>query len=467
MGNMSIENNNHLNRAKIHFLIFVSLFAISLSVKGGNDVLPDTIRSCRVDSLIIDAGSGFDEYLWSTGDTLSYIWVKNTGLYTAYFNIGDTIEYYDTTFVNIFNVGIVQSDTSILCSDTIVLNVDSIQYNYIWEPNFEETDSIVVYPRDTSTFLVTIVDPESYLNYCTDSVVIIVEPIIIADTLEQLKMGCPDEEKAQVKIEVSGGYPPYSYEWSDGIPLSGDPSFAIGLSDGDRWVRVTDTIGCLLKHDFEVKAHPLPEGEIHFDPDDTLYIQKPIITFEYENISFDSIGSDTFQINTWTWDFGDEIVTNDIIPTHIYSSEGNYTVSYNYTTKFGCPGTDSIKVAVLPVNLITPSLLTPNGDGKNEKFIVKYDDGSNSNNGGQKFSNAFNDDELDQFDPLNTYYLTTELVIFNRWGEKIYEDKDYKNDWGAEGLVDGTYFYFIVCVGQWEDYTYKGSFLVLTSPIGE
>jgi len=459
---MSTENRNLLNRAKISFLIFVSLFTISFSVIGGNDVLPDTIRSCRVDSLIIDAGLGFDKYLWSTGDTLSYIWVANSGLYTAYFSIDDTTEYYDTTYVNIFNVGIIQSDTSILCGDTITLNVDSIQYNYLWEPGLEEIDSIVVYPRDTSTFLVTIVDPESNLNYCTDSVKVIVEPIIFTDTLVQTEIGCPDEEAAKVNIVVSGGYPPYIYEWSQGFPLSTDPSSAYGLSDGDRWVRVTDTIGCLLKHDFVVKAHSLPEGIIHFDPDSIVYIQKPIVSFEYENVSFDSLGTDTFQINTWTWDFGDEIITNEIAPTHIYSSEGDFTVSYNYITKFGCPGTDSIIIKVLPVDLKIPTVITPNGDEFNNKFVIWYADGSDSN-GDLKYSNAYDEDE-EEYDPLNTYYLTTELIIFNRWGEKIYEDKDYHNDWGAEGLVDGTYFYVIVCKGQWADYTYKGSFLVLASP---
>lgn len=464
---MSVENKNHLKQAKIRFFVLMSFLAILISAKGQNVVLPELIQSCRVDSLIIDAGSDYDEYVWNTGDTNSFIWVKNPGEYSVYLNIGDTIEYNDTTFVNIFNVGIVQSDTSIFCGDTILLNVDSLQYNYIWEPGLEETNSIEVFPRDTATFYVNIADPDSMLNYCIDSLTITIEPVIQIDTLEQLKMGCPDEPDAQIKIEASGGFPPYTYDWKEGTPLSGDSTFVYGVTDGDKWVKVTDSIGCYLRHDFEVLAYPLPEGIIHFDPDSIIYIQKPIISFEYENISFDSIGSDTFKINTWTWDFGDELVTNEVAPTHIYAHEGNFTVSYNYVTKFGCPGTDSTKIEVKPVLLITPTVITPNGDGKNEKFIIKYDDGTNEG-GGEKFGNTIFVDEGDvSYDPLNTYYLETELIIFNRWGDKVYEDKDYKNDWIPDNLVDGTYFYFIVCKGQWKDYTYKGSFLVISSPIGE
>jgi PKD repeat protein len=463
---MSVENNNHLKQTKIRILVLISLLSVMISAKSQNVSLPELIQSCRTDSLIVDVGPEYDQYLWNTGDTASFIWVDNPGKYWVSLNIGDTLFYTDTTFINIFNVGIVQDDFNILCGDTVVLNVDSLQYNYVWEPGMEMTDSIVVYPRDTTTYLVAISDPDSMLNYCIDSVKVIVDPIIFTDTLIQLKMGCPDEKKAQVQITVSGGNPPYEYEWSDGDPVGIDPSKAISLSDGDRWVTVTDTIGCYMRHDFEVIAHPLPEGLIHFDPDSIIYIQKPIIAFEFENISFDSIGSDTFQINTWTWDFGDDVTTNEIAPTHIYAQEGEFTVSYNFITKFGCPGTDSTKITVKPVTLITPSLVTPNGDGKNELFIIKYDDGSNDS-GEAKSGYGYYEDDEETFDPLNTYYLETELVIFNRWGDKVYEDLDYKNDWDAEGLVDGTYFYFIVCKGQWADYTYKGSFMVITSPIGE
>jgi gliding motility-associated-like protein/uncharacterized repeat protein (TIGR01451 family) len=62
-----------------------------------------------------------------------------------------------------------------------------------------------------------------------------------------------------------------------------------------------------------------------------------------------------------------------------------------------------------------PNVFTPNGDSKNDQFVILG---------------------LEQ-------YLANEVTIVNRWGSSVYEKKDYKNDWTANGLSDGTYFYII------------------------
>ncbi len=35
------------------------------------------------------------------------------------------------------------------------------------------------------------------------------------------------------------------------------------------------------------------------------------------------------------------------------------------------------------------------------------------------------------------------MVIYNRWGKKVYEGDDYKNDWNGDDLPAGTYFYVV------------------------
>jgi hypothetical protein len=58
-----------------------------------------------------------------------------------------------------------------------------------------------------------------------------------------------------------------------------------------------------------------------------------------------------------------------------------------------------------------------------------------------------------------------ELSIYNRWGNLVYENKDYKNDWngipnkglivGGEGVPDGTYYiYYNVNEKEQEDFKY-------------
>ena len=75
--------------------------------------------------------------------------------------------------------------------------------------------------------------------------------------------------------------------------------------------------------------------------------------------------------------------------------------------------------------LFIPDGFSPNGDGVNDVFNIR----------GLKA------------------YPDNELLIFNRWGDKVFEAKPYGNDWdgaskfgiipGNEKLPIGTYFYIL------------------------
>lgn len=77
---------------------------------------------------------------------------------------------------------------------------------------------------------------------------------------------------------------------------------------------------------------------------------------------------------------------------------------------------NNIDQIVQQINPLTiPNAFTPNGDGVNDTFFI----------------------------PGLETYSETELTIINRWGNNVYEKKNYKNDWTGEGLVEGTYFYVL------------------------
>ncbi|HRH38671.1 MAG TPA: gliding motility-associated C-terminal domain-containing protein, partial [Flavobacteriales bacterium] len=40
-------------------------------------------------------------------------------------------------------------------------------------------------------------------------------------------------------------------------------------------------------------------------------------------------------------------------------------------------------------------------------------------------------------------YWNNELTIYGRWGNKVYEVSNYKNQWKADELPDGTYYYVL------------------------
>jgi len=102
---------------------------------------------------------------------------------------------------------------------------------------------------------------------------------------------------------------------------------------------------------------------------------------------------------------------------------------------------NNVAQAVQQVNpLIIPNVFTPNGDGINDTFFI----------------------------PGLDTYTETEITIINRWGNDVYEKKNYKNDWTGNGLVEGTYFYILkakTIAGVWD--VYKGYVTLIRSKRAE
>ena len=333
---------------------------------------------------------------------------------------------------------------------------DSLVFNSIIIDTLGVVDSLEVYPRDTMFYYAKITDPLS-LFYCIDSVKVTVEPIIVVDTMIQFRMECKDSVGAKMRVEISGGYPPYNYNWSEGIPTQEDSSIVFKLTDGTKKLIVTDTIGCYIEENFEVKAFPLPDIDLFSDPDSVVYLQKPYVHFSYENVSYDSLLTDTFVLTEFHWDFGDNATADNVAsPNHTYTSTGMYNVVFDYYTYYGCPGMDSIDIEVKPVELVFPNAFTPNSDGLNEVFVIYEDDGTEGeeNGGGLK---SGSDDPVD----LSKYYISNTLKVFNRWGQVVFETGNYQNDWDGSGLRDGVYYYLLICEGETDSPTYKGSVMIL------
>jgi hypothetical protein len=236
------------------------------------------------------------------------------------------------------------------------------------------------------------------------------------------------------------------------------------LTNGDKLLTVTDSIGCILKHPFEVKAYELPEITITSEPEEKVYLQNPFVHFTFENVSYDSTLADTFQLSSFWWDFlgTDSVFLYDVpSPDYVYSNTGTYQVFFNYLTFYGCEDSNNVHIQIIvePVKLRATSVITPNGDGFNELFEIFADSAQAGGNESLGLKSILEGDEpID----LSKYYLSNTLVVFNRWGQKVFETDNYKNDWDGKGLIDGVYFYILKCDGYYEDKTYTGSVTILT-----
>ncbi|KAI9549373.1 hypothetical protein GHT06_003739 [Daphnia sinensis] len=97
---------------------------------------------------------------------------------------------------------------------------------------------------------------------------------------------------------------------------------------------------------------------------------------------------------------------------------------------------DNSSLATIQVEpFFIPNVITPNGDGLNDQFEIK---------GLGKF-------------------VKNDIVIWNRWGDHILTVEDYQNDWAADGLKQGTYYYILKALDEGNtQHVFKGWIQVIT-----
>ena len=145
-------------------------------------------------------------------------------------------------------------------------------------------------------------------------------------------------------------------------------------------------------------------------------------------------GSTTGAGISYVWDFGNGNTDTIFEPSQIYDQTGTYTVTLIVTDGI-CSDTATITITAIGESvIIIPNVFTPNGDGSNDMFMV---DGEN--------------------------LAEVEGVIYNRWGQKLYEWNSVTGGWdgrtlSGEEVPDGTYFYIITAKGDdGKEYFKKGT----------
>lgn len=364
-----------------------------------------------------------------------------------------------------------------VCSESrVTLRVTpNYEYTYQWTPGGQTSYTITVTPFETTTYGLTVRDAETDTVVCQSHYTVEVMPRFELN-FRQLKLTCSNNEEengrnAQAVVTVdslSGVYdPPYDYQWQVS-PLHiapGDPTWAIGLEAYKYYyIKVTDNRGCTQLDSVTLRAYPNPVVEITTDPGDTVYLQNPHETYLFENLS-----ADTLEVSNFYWILNSQynITSTEPEPRFTYVEVGDYSTELKVYNPQGCDTSYFKSIRVEPVKLKIPNVFTPNGDGTNDYFIITLDSGSDSPSGGSNNGRRGSKDapapEYEDYEPLNRYYESTELTIFNRWGRIVYHSKDYQNNWGGDNLPDGTYFYVLKCHGLKNDATYQGSVMIVKS----
>ncbi|MDB5235164.1 MAG: hypothetical protein JWR44_2157 [Hymenobacter sp.] len=115
---------------------------------------------------------------------------------------------------------------------------------------------------------------------------------------------------------------------------------------------------------------------------------------------------------TYAWDFGDgSPISTEPTPTHRYLQAGIYSI--RLTARYGnC----EVLTGFAPIEVgevFVPNIITPNRDSLNDTFRPRFS------------------------------CRPASLEVFSRWGQRVYQTDNYRNNWDASGLPDGIYYYLL------------------------
>jgi len=335
-------------------------------------------------SVALDAGSGFVNYNWSTGDTTQTSNASSSGNYYVTVSDANGCVLSDTMQVTInpapsVNLG---PDTT-QCGGSVTLNAGNPGSVYFWSNSTTNQTSTVT---STNTYVVQVVTLAGCTS--TDSINVTINPV------PQVDFG-PDTAACAGSIVLDAGNPGSTYAWNNGPPTQTNTV----STNGTYIVVVTSPAGCTESDTINVTLNSNPN--VVANPDQTIcagssasisatgaqsYLwstgaQAPSITVSptvsttYYVTGTDVNGCQATDITTvyvqpmpvasftytmngvtvqftngsagaisYSWDFGDNQSSAQQNPTHVYTANGTYTVTLTVTGPCGVVTTQQVVV---------------------------------------------------------------------------------------------------------------------------
>jgi gliding motility-associated-like protein len=394
---------------------------------------PQIIISTSNDTLICQNGTGYLSASATGGTTYTFNWsnIASTNDSVSVNPIGDSTFYVQAESEN----GCLSAIDSILVTvrlpisgiispqDTVcpgypatlsVTGNDGLgsPYNFVWSDGSTGTgvsNTIFVTPTTDSVYTVTITDGcESTPLVLTTKVIIAPLPVPLIQITDGIDKKC---EIADFKLlNISDTLMTQSVIWnvSNGITSSNIDTLSVeGLSAGlyDVQLIVTSPQGCIDSTTFNnyLTVYPQPISMFKFSPN-------PVYMFNTQvNFTNYSTGAESF---IWNIEQGSPAFSQLENPTTQFpdGETGEYYVSLEVTSEFGCKDTSIQKVIVMPeVIIYAPNTFTPDNDEHNQNWGIHIEG-------------------IDVTD--------FNLLIFNRWGEIIWESNDPLGTW--DGTFNGS-----------------------------
>ena len=340
---------------------------------------------CEFESIMLSPGSGFANYVWQDGSTAPFYVAQDAGTYWVEVTDGNNCNAQDEIFIDQLILSVdLGVDTALCPGAEIILSPDQSFDGYIW------LDSLCFDPDfitdSAGIFWVTCFDSvDQKVCYKTDSITIDQLNVPLSPEFHEEYAFCPKEE-----IEINAGVGnDFNYLWNgflhDSILLVQDSGlYIISISN------VCDTI--------------FDSVFIFYYP--TPYVQ--IIAYTISQNEFFLSVNQGFESYFWSTGISDSTILVDI--------PGTYWIEV--ANEYDCKATDSIVIEPTNCDIFIPNLLTPNNDLSNDYFFIE----------GMNIQDA-------------------NILIFNRWGEKVFQSEDKNFTWdgtkNGHDCSEGTYYYII------------------------
>lgn len=307
--------------------------------------------------------------------------------------------------------------------DTINISVDYGNVTprdpgYVWSPGGpiiegQGTESILAVPLNSVTFRLNLVNGACEEMYEIEIPVVEYEPDGRADTVV-----CFGDTITLDPVLVSG-FPDslVSYLWetrnsNDEIEIldPSDPNTKVVVRRGGT-VDYLVTIGA-CEFINTVRLENSRPGDVNWilEPDSVANCAEVTATLEYTGMPTSEILTETIE-----WTYTDTLgnSTNldgqELTVTHTPNTSGTFRI--RFTDSNGCPHSETIQMTVVePIREMIPNAFTPNGDGMNDVYRIKFVD--------------------------DIEYEVESFRVFNRWGQLVYEAN---NNTGWDGrMTDGS-----------------------------
>lgn len=210
------------------------------------------------------------------------------------------------------------------------------------------------------------------------------------------------------ELSASGGT---TYLWTtkDGAFTSSDPSPVVKPGQTTSYfVDITDSNGCFRRDTIEVAV--LDSVDLQWEHQyRTSCTDLPVVFVRNTTPAQNEV--------TYEFDFGDGTITSDVEVEHVYEKDGTYPLTFSAQKKF-CRYAETVQLPVY--KFLVPNVFTPDDSpGYNDRFEIRFGP--------------------DLLIPQSAG-IAVRLTVSDRWGKRVFESQDYRNDWNADGVAGGVYY---------------------------